>query len=72
MAYDRHSTVGEILSDPIAQEVMEELFPGVSSHPMISYALTMSLDDLTAYPQSGADSEQIDRFLKAVNERLEG
>lgn len=71
MAYDRNSTVGEIMSDPVAMEVMEELFPGVSSHPMISYALNMSLEDLTTYPQSGTDPERIDQFLEAVNKRLE-
>ena len=70
MAYDRNSTVGEIISDPIALEVMEEIFPGVTSHPMINYALNMTLEDLAAYPQSETDPEQIDNLLEAINKRL--
>lgn len=72
MAYDRKTTVGEILADPIAVEVLEDFIPGIATHPMIHHALTMTLEDVASFPPSGADSEMIDDFLDAINERLQG
>lgn len=70
MAYDRNTTIGEILADPIAAELLEEFTPGVTTNPMINHALTMTLEDVAAFPQAQADDEFIDNFLEAVNERL--
>lgn len=70
MAFDRNTTVGEILADPIATEILEEFIPGVATHPMINHALTMTLDDVAAFPQASADSELIDNFLEVLNTRL--
>lgn len=70
MKYDRNSTLGEIISDPIAAEALEELSPGFQSHPMIHHAMNMTLEDIAAFPGAGVSSEQIDEMLDALRERL--
>ena len=52
MAYTLDTTVGEILKDPRAVEVLEKYAPGASKNPMLGMAEGMTLRSLLEMPQA--------------------
>lgn len=66
MQYNRETTIGEILSDPTASEVLNEFLPGFSAHPLINHALNMTLDDAALFPGSGVNEQVIESFFDAI------
>ena len=70
MAYTLDTTVGEILKDPKAVEILDKYAPGVSKNPMIGLAKGMSLKSLLAMPQAkqaGVTEEMVQRVLTEIN-----
>lgn len=70
MAYTLETTVGEILKDTQAVEVLERYAPGVSQHPMIGLAKGMTLRSLLAMPQArqaGITEEMVLKVLSEIN-----
>lgn len=53
------SKLKEILDDPQARAIMEEMRPGFSSNPMIKLALGMKMSEIVKFPQAGFSAEQI-------------
>lgn len=74
MPYSLDSTVGEILKDPRAREVMDKYAPGVSSNPMIGMAKSWTIKNILGMPQAksaGLTAEKVQQVLDEIN-RLEG
>jgi hypothetical protein len=68
MAYTLDTTVGEILKDTHAVEILERHVPGVSKNPMIGLARGMTLKSLLAMPQAKDAGITEDMVLKVLAE----
>lgn len=72
MAYSMDTTVGELLKDTRALEVLERHVPGVSTNPMIGMASGMTIKSLLAMPQAqqyGVTEEKVRTILDEINAR---
>lgn len=72
MAYSMDTTVGELLKDTRAVEVLEQHVPGISSNPMIGMASGMTIKTLLAMPQAqqyGVTEEKVRTILDEINAR---
>ena len=70
MAYTLDSTVGEILKDAHAVQILEQYVPGASTNPMIGMAEGMTLRSLLALPQAqqmGVTEEMVTNVLAQIN-----
>ena len=70
MAYTLDSTVGELLNDTQAVNVLEKHAPGISKNPMIGMAKGMTLKSLLAMPQAkqyGVTEEVVQNVLTEIN-----
>ena len=66
------TTVGELLKDTHAVEVLEKHVPGVSTNPMIGMASGMTIKSLLAMPQArqyGVTEEKVRQVLEEINAR---
>ena len=72
MAYTLDTTVGELLKDTHAVEVLERHVPGVSKNPMIGMASGMTIKSLLTMPQAqqyGVTEEKVLKVLEEINQR---
>ena len=72
MAYTLDTTVGEILKDTHAVEILERHAPGISRNPMIGFAKGMTLKSLIDMPQAkqaGITEEMVSKVLAEINAR---
>lgn len=72
MAYTLDTTLGEILDDPQAKEVLDKHLPGVADNPMVGMARGMSLNTILSMPQAqqlGLTRERAESVLDEVNKR---
>lgn len=72
MAYTLDTTVGEILKDTRAVEILERHAPGVSKNPMIAFAKGMTLRSVVAMPQArqaGVTEDMVVKVLAEINAR---
>jgi len=72
MAYTLDTTVGELLKDSHAVDVLERHVPGVSKNPMIGMATGMTIKSLLAMPQAqqyGVTEEKVMKILEEINKR---
>lgn len=72
MAYTMDTTVGELLKDTQAVEVLEKHVPGVSKNPMIGMASGLTIKSLLAMPQAqqyGITEEKVRAVLDEINRR---
>ena len=72
MAYTMETTVGEILKDTHAVEILEKYVPGISKNPMLGMAKGMTLKVLLDNPlakQAGLTEEMVTAVLKEINAR---
>lgn len=70
MPYSLDSTVGEIIRDPRAREIMDKYAPGVSSNPMIGMAKNWTIKNILAMPQAksaGLTIEKVQQVLDEIN-----
>lgn len=70
MTYTLDTTVGTILDDTNAVNVLEKYAPGVSKNPMIGLAKGMTLKALLALPQArdaGVTEEMVTKVLAEIN-----
>ncbi|MDN3495764.1 hypothetical protein QL996_07490 [Planococcus sp. APC 4015] len=58
------TTVGELLADPRARAIVDELAPGLTSHPMIGFAKGMPLATVLTMAGGRVDPATLDQ-LKA-------
>ena len=70
MAYTLDTTVGELLKDTHAVEILEQHVPGISTNPMIGMAEGMTLRSLLALPQAkqfGITEDMVTNVLGQIN-----
>lgn len=70
LSYERfsmESTFGEIVNEPLAVAMFEQMVPGMLDHPMIQYSYSMTLVEMTATaPEARPLYEAV---IKALNEQ---
>ncbi len=49
------STLGQILEQPLAVEMLEHFAPGTTTNPMIKFAYGQTIAELTAMMPAGGD-----------------
>ena len=70
MPYTMDSTVGEILKDTHAVEILERHVPGVSKNPMLALAKGMTLKAILAMPpakEAGLTEDMVKKVLTEIN-----
>jgi hypothetical protein len=67
MAFTANSTVRQLMADERAKAVIEKHIPGASKHPDLPQAMSMTLRELSYYPQSGLTQDK----LRAIEEDLQ-
>jgi len=70
MAYTLDTTVGDILKDTHAVEILEKHVPGISKNPMLGLAGGMTLKAILAMPQAkqaGLTEEMVKKVLTEIN-----
>lgn len=70
MAYTIDTTVGELLKDSHAVDVLERHVPGVTKNPMVGVASGMTIKSLLAMPQAqqyGVTEEKVLTILEEIN-----
>lgn len=70
MAYTLDSTVGDILNDPHAREILERYAPGIASNAMVNMAKGMSLRSVLNMPQAkqaGITEDVVQKVLTEIN-----
>ena len=73
MAYTMDTTVGEILKDTHAVEILEKHVPGISENPMLGLAKGITLEALVDNPlakQAGVTEEMVTKVLAEINARM--
>jgi hypothetical protein len=72
MPYSMDSTVGELLKDTHAVEILERHVPGVTHNPMLALAKGMTLKSILAMPQAkqtGLTEDMVKQVLTEINTR---
>lgn len=72
MAYTLDTTVGELMKDAHAVEMLEQYVPGASTNPMLGMAEGMTLRSLLELPQArqlGVTEEMVTQVLSQLNAR---
>lgn len=75
MAYTVQTTVGELLRDKIAVEVLEKYATGISRNPMLGFIKGMTLEQLLGFPQAaqyGITHEMVEKVLAEIENRKKG
>lgn len=70
MAYTLDTTVGELMKDAHAVELLEQYVPGASTNPMVGMAESMSLRALLELPQAqqmGITEAMVTNVLAQIN-----
>lgn len=73
MAFTLDTTLGSLLDDPQAKQVLEQYAPGISTHPMVAMARGMTLNMLLSMPQAaqmGLTKEKAEGMLAEINKRM--
>ena len=70
MAYSMDTTMGEILSNPEAVKVLDELMPGASTNPMMKMAKGFTLGKIAKTPAAKVSVEQVEGLISALNAKL--
>lgn len=61
------SKLKEILADPEAKAIIEEIRPGFDANPMLKMALGMKFSALLKFPQAGFSKEEIEHLTEKLN-----
>lgn len=67
--YSMESTLGQILAEPLAVEMLEQMSPGMSTNPMIKFAYDQSISELIFRMPAGGEQmfQMVIDKLNAVN-----
>ena len=70
MAYTMDTTMGDILSNPEAVKVLDELMPGASTNPMMKMAKGFTLGKIAKTPAAKVSVDQVQQLIDALNAKL--
>lgn len=66
MALSINSTVGELIKNPQAVQILESYLPGASRHPMLPMAMGMTLRQVAYEPEA----QGLYKYLNEIDEKL--
>ena len=72
MPYSMDTTVGELLKDTHAVEILEKHVPGITKNPMLGLAKGVTLKSILAMPQAkqaGLTEDMVKQVLTEINKR---
>ena len=72
MPYSMDTTVGELLKDTHAVEILERHVPGITKNPMLGLAQGVTLKSILAMPQAkqaGLTEDMVKQVLTEINNR---
>jgi hypothetical protein len=64
------TTMGEILANPEAVKILDELMPGASTNPMMKMAKGFTLGKIAKTPAAKVSVEKVEELLGALNAKL--
>ncbi len=70
MPYSLNTTVGELMKDTHAVEILERHVPGISRNPMLAFAQGMTLKSVANMPQAkqaGLTEGMVTQVLAEIN-----
>lgn len=67
MAFSMDTVMGDILANPEAVAIMDELMPGASKNPMMKMAKGFTLGKIAKTPAAKIPEADIQKFIDAVN-----
>jgi hypothetical protein len=70
MTLSKESKLGDIMKDPRFVDIFEKHCPGLSTHPMINMAKTLSIKYLLAAPQAkgmGFTKDKVEAMIDEIN-----
>ncbi|NCC88407.1 MAG: hypothetical protein EOM05_11205 [Clostridia bacterium] len=70
MAYSMDTVLGDILANPDAVAVMDELIPGASKNPMMKMAKGFTLGKIAKTPAAKLPEAKVQEFIDALNAKL--
>ncbi len=70
MAFSMDTVVGDILANPEAVAIMDEIIPGTSKNPMMKMAKGFTLGKIAKTPAAKIPEAKIQEFIDAANARL--
>lgn len=71
MKYTVRTTLGEILKVESNKVILEKHMPGSTNHPMLYMAVSMSLQEISTYPEAQLSQEKLMALLKDLNAAAE-
>lgn len=73
MAFTLDTTLGELLNDPKAVEIMNQYAPGVATNPMVAMVKGMSLNQVLSMPQAaqfGLTKDKAEAMIAEMNKHV--
>ena len=70
MAWSMDSKVSEILANPAAIAVMDEVIPGASKNPMLKMAKGFTLSKVAATPAAKLSVETMEKLVAELNAKV--
>jgi hypothetical protein len=70
MAYSMDTVLGDVLANPEAVAIMDELMPGASKNPMMKMAKGFTLGKIAKTPAAKIPADKIQAFIDACNAKL--
>ena len=67
MAFSMDTVVGDILANPEAVAIMDEIIPGTSKNPMMKMAKGFTLGKIAKTPAAKIPEAKIQEFIDAAN-----
>lgn len=70
MAYSLDTVMGDILANPEAVAILEEMSPGASKNPMMKMAKGFSLKKIASTPAAKISMQEMQDLVDALNAKL--
>ena len=71
MTFTLDTTIGELIEDPRANQVLEAHSQGITTNPMVAFISRMTVREVLAMPQAAAfniTAEKIEKVLAEINQ----
>lgn len=69
-AFTRETLLSELMENEEAMKIVDKYLPGATKNPAIKMVRRFSLEKLTSIPQTGLNSETLDKLLEEINTTL--
>lgn len=63
MTYSENTSLSVLLKDERAKAILERHMPGATTHPMLHMALSMSIKEISWYPEAGLSAGKLKEIV---------